>query len=614
MVRIGKWTLCGLFLAFASFNVIYAASTPVVITNALVPGSNTVSGTGKSANSATDLSIQIFICAVKAKPATTSDCSSGGSAPLTFNPKAPGTQYVSTDVAGKFSATLANALDPGDYVYVSQVARGESTVMSPVVAVSVPPLIASSVSATVTVVSGHGQVVNTDFPSGSAQIYVCVQNTKPLGEPDCSNSTPATITNASVPGKQAVTVDTNGAFSATLATPLPAGTYVWVTQLATPSGGPVQTTSTAPALVSSKPAAAVTASPGEQNCGNAYSDCDEQSGLGFSLVGGLEQSYLSSEANETDGFLRAFTKVNIPVSDTWTVAPWAVIRDLGAPSANSTQNLVSAISNPDGSITSSSLSTIGYAVDFLVGVGLDHPIGKTTGQYSMGPIVAFGATTPLSSASATSGFKVALLGTEECSELQARFASAAAYQQGYSSNLVAGTPGTSTPPNTNCLLNTAGGGSTGVTTLAFSGVNRSSFLEKWEVGARTIYRTYTKSGQKTCDSSNACLRGVVDFTVGQDAAITGGMLRHFVFKIDAIQPLPYSGGYLYIFGTAALRFERNTSLPPLILMPAASSDLQNIPSPSVFVEPFRQPNKDFYRIGVGLSVDKIFSSLKKPAS
>jgi hypothetical protein len=336
-------------------------------------------------------------------------------------------------------------------------------------------------------------------------------------------------------------------------------------------------------------------------CEEPYSDCDEHSWLGFSLLGGFEQSYLSSQSNQTNAFVRAFTKASIPITASSSFNTWGVIRDLGAPAANSTQNLVSTISNPDGTVTSQSLSTVGYSVDFLVGVGFDRPIAKTQGQYSWGPILAVGATTPLSSSSAATGYKVPALGTEECSELQARFASPNAYKT-YSPDLVAGNAH-------NCLYNQAGvaPGSSGtpVSTLAFAGINRSNFLEKYEVGVRTVFRTYADSKQTKCSIGNSCNRGIVDFTAGQDEAITGGVMRHFVFKVDGVQPFPYTGGYMYLFGTVALRSERNTQLPPLVLSPAAASDLADIPSAHVFVEPFKQPNKDFYRIGVGLSVDKL---------
>jgi hypothetical protein len=333
----------------------------------------------------------------------------------------------------------------------------------------------------------------------------------------------------------------------------------------------------------------------------------------------LEQSYLSSEQNQTNGFIRADTSVQGQLGNTaWDWGPWAIIRDLGSPSANNNQSIAAAIGNPDGTITSSSLSSIGYSIDFLVGLSFDRPVSANH-QYSMGPIVSFGATTPLSSTTATLGYVVPALGTEECSQLQARFASPSAYKQGYSPDLVAGTGGTATTPNTTCLFNIAGGGDIAVTTLAFAGTNRANFLEKWEAGLRTVYRSHTGSNATCASATSAsgkttpaspCQRGIVDFTVGQDAAITRGLMRHFVLKIDGTQPFPYSNGYFFLYGTAALRFERNTNLAPLILMAASSSTLQTIPSSAVFVEPLTQPDKDFYRIGVAISLDKIFSTLK----
>lgn len=353
----------------------------------------------------------------------------------------------------------------------------------------------------------------------------------------------------------------------------------------------------------------------KSGCSDAFSDCDLDAGLGFSLLGGLEQSYLTSQDNQTNGFIRAYANVGVPLSNFWTGSIWAAIRDLGTPSANSNQNLVAAIGNPDGTITSTSLASIGYSIDFLVGLGLDHPIKKTIGQYSFGPIVALGATTPLGSTSANVGYVVPALGTQECSELQMRFTGTTAYHQGYTTALVAGTAAGPSDGNTKCLYNTSGGLTpTAVSTLAFTGANRSSFLEKWEIGIRTSYRSYTSAGQASCDTSHACQRGTVDFTIGQDAAITGGLLRKFVVKVDGIQPFPYSGGYLYIFGSAALRFEKNISYSPLILMAASSTALQTIPTPSVVVEPLQQPNKDFYRIGVGISLDKVLTKLKAPSN
>jgi hypothetical protein len=290
-----------------------------------------------------------------------------------------------------------------------------------------------------------------------------------------------------------------------------------------------------------------------------------------------------------------------------------VVRDIGTPQTGANQSIVSAVTNPTGTITTSTLSSIGYSLDFLVGFATDHPALGHSNQYSWGIIGAYGATTPLSAAVASSAYTVPKLGTQECAELQSRFTGQSAYNMGYGTALIAGPVGTTGTTSTACLVNTSNSTDTAVTTLAFAGENRASFLQKWEGGIRTTFRTYSKAGQVTCDSENPCQRGIVDFTVGQDAAVTGGQVHDFVGKLDGVQPLPFTKGVLYLFGTAAIRFERTPSLPPLILTTASASSLtgsSGIPNAAIFVEPYKQPNKDFYRIGVGLSLADIINAVK----
>jgi hypothetical protein len=349
---------------------------------------------------------------------------------------------------------------------------------------------------------------------------------------------------------------------------------------------------------------------GEFDCSAQYSDCDLRAGISVSLIGGLEQSYLTSEQDQTNGFIRLYTQKINPISENthWSFGPWGTVRDLGAPQTADNQNIVTALSNPNGTITTSSLANIGYSVDFLIGLALDHPALGKRGQYSWGPILAFGATTPISSTTINAAYSVPGLGTQACTELQQRFTGPQAVANGYSPQLVAGPSGTLT---TACLVN-SNANSTGtpsaVSTLAFSGENRADFLEKWEAGVRTTYRIYTGNDQHHCDAHTTCQRGTVDYTIGQDAAITRGQMRNWVGKVDGIQPLPYSKGFLYLFGSVALRFAHNTEYPPLILQAATSPS--NTPNPATFVEPLMQPNKDFYRIGVGLSLDQIFTALR----
>jgi hypothetical protein len=101
---------------------------------------------------------------------------------------------------------------------------------------------------------------------------------------------------------------------------------------------------------------------------------------------------------------------------------------------------------------------------------------------------------------------------------------------------------------------------------------------------------------------------MVDLTVGQDEAITGGRLRHFVLRIDGIHPLWYNS-WLYLFGTAAIRLQRNDFRETLIL--DADSSGAKPSDPNVALLPLKQPNKDFYRIGVGINFTQLLESLKK---
>jgi hypothetical protein len=164
-------------------------------------------------------------------------------------------------------------------------------------------------------------------------------------------------------------------------------------------------------------------------------------------------------------------------------------------------------------------------------------------------------------------------------------------QNGYPANLIL-----PDPSGTNCLAN-------GITVLAFNNQERTSFLRRYGFGIRTINRFHPEG-----DESKCCENGVVDFAVGQDEAITGGRMRGWVFRVDGVHPLPIKDkNILYIFGTAALRINRNQDLRTIILDPDTSNATPS--SPNVALLPLKQPNKDFYRFGVGLDIKQLFTKL-----
>ena len=68
------------------------------------------------------------------------------------------------------------------------------------------------------------------------------------------------------------------------------------------------------------------------------------------------------------------------------------------------------------------------------------------------------------------------------------------------------------------------------------------------------------SGKPVCDDDDPCERGYIDFTLGQNASISGGSLKHLLFNVDSIYPLRVPGvNFLYLFGSVSKRI---WNLPP----------------------------------------------------
>lgn len=355
---------------------------------------------------------------------------------------------------------------------------------------------------------------------------------------------------------------------------------------------------------------------------SVYSDCTYE----FTLIGGVEQSGLSAQNSMTNGFYDLF--IRRPVGSKWA-GIWFRSRFLGAPSTSSTNNVVAAATNPTGTLTTSNLPQSIIAVDYVLGLQLANniPWGTPTGRFTVAPVIGFGATTPLDASTVVNGFQVPQIGTNECNQLQVRFSSNKGYNppipgSGYypnsSGNVVQGCV---VEPPANATTATTTNPGTQITAIAFSNEDRSNFLLKWGVGLRLLDRY-----SPTCLTTSGCPRMRADFSIGQDQAITAGYWRHLVFKADAVIPIFSTG--TYFFASSANRLAGNQSLSPLILTPvtvnsgssssctASSTSTTSVcvPSPNVFVLPYKQPDRDFYRIGIGIDAVKLLSKLFTPSS
>lgn len=303
----------------------------------------------------------------------------------------------------------------------------------------------------------------------------------------------------------------------------------------------------------------------------------QPSGTTVILIGGVEQSGYSSLGQNSNPFVNVY--IEGPSKNRLT--GWGRVRLLSAPQP-STQGIFSTFTDPTGQLTTQSYSKVGESMDFVVG-----PTLKLIPHWSL--ITEFGATTPLSSQTVTLTYVAPSPGTAECSTMVNRFSA----KNGYTPGLVAAPAGSST-----CLLG-------GYTDVAFSNQDRSNFLLKYGGGFRTSYPFACTGGTTTTPCSSSY--GVLDLTLGQDESVTRGLLRSVVFKMDGLLPIPTGNSdWLYVFGSVYMRLNRNQNNSPLILNTATGV---TVPSPTVIVLPLLQPDRDYFRLGVGINLSQIFCKI-----
>lgn len=461
-----------------------------------------------------------------------------------------------------------------------------------------------------------GQPVDGNY-AGSG-LYVCIWKTPPAkgASLDCTQGSvqpTATKKNVAAAGVMPhVIADGSGQTDITLNDPLTPGEAVSIVQISTL----VADHSNTKPLASDAYLVGTSEQCNHKPFQHPYSDCD----MSFSIIGGVEQAGLSSQPSTTDGFLRVFTRAGKGRNQFW-----AEIRLLSAPQQSSSNGVVAAFTNPSGQITTTSVSNVGNSLDFSLGYERRLvPMSK----YTMSLIAGGGGTTPLASNSVSEAFTAPPLGTVECITLYDRFKS---YFADKSYNILqnSATNDMGTPPSAGkasgaCLLNgnspTTTNGTTTyapINTVGFSNQDRSAFFGKYFAGFRSIYRFKAPNAIACGDTDAAnhiapCSRGIVDFTVGQDESVSGGRLHGVVFKVEGVQPLPIKGNaFLYIFGSFSMRTSKNQNLPPLILQTATlpATGATAVPNVNTVVLPLQQPDRDFYRFGVGVDAVCIFTKI-----
>jgi hypothetical protein len=302
-------------------------------------------------------------------------------------------------------------------------------------------------------------------------------------------------------------------------------------------------------------------------CGTAEAKADkkEQNTNPFSnkytrAIFGIEQSGASSAASEAHPFLDFF--FNAPLTGRRLLA-WGDIRLTTTP--QQVTAFISSTANVGTAITGNKVNDIATSFDFRFGPELQLNPGNQDHRVSL--IVGFGATSPLTAPEQTAQiFKVP---TEKTNSQFANFF--VDYPE-----------------------------AVGKTYIAFVRPERDRFLRQYYAGLRL--KSYPR-GDK--------FPSMLDVTFGQNSAVTGGKLRHFVLGIDGSYHLTFFDKSMYIFGSTNLKFGGDKMVrTPYVLEPADTS--VKLTSPDLTITA-RQMNRDVFRIGFGIDLVELFKPKDKKA-
>lgn len=317
------------------------------------------------------------------------------------------------------------------------------------------------------------------------------------------------------------------------------------------------------------------------------------SSLFGSFIGGAEQSGYSSDNINTNAFISAYIR-----SAYWwggherALALSGRVRLLSAPQ-QSAPNIVATLSNPSNTISQTSLTSVGAVIDYSIGPEIRlwqwNASGGQVSRFSL--IGGIGETTPLTTPSPAI-LNVPAYNTTDCTNLISRYI-------GSTTPLTSG----ANLPTPACLENPIPASApTAYKYIAYTQQRRTNFLFKWGGGIRFTHIYPAKA------TGGSPYSGMLDLTLGQDQTITGGALSGVVFKMDAQYPLPFSSlSAIYFFGSTSVRIARNQNDPTITM--TSTTGAPAIPDPSILVLSTEQPNRDFYRFGIGLNLTDVFSSV-----
>jgi len=288
------------------------------------------------------------------------------------------------------------------------------------------------------------------------------------------------------------------------------------------------------------------------------------------VIAGYQQSGASASNREGRFFYDLYISVPFKIP---FVRPWGVDEDFGpalrawgyARITSVPQQIKSSVREFAGNfgkeITDVKVNEIAQAAEFLW--GFEHRLskfgslrasfdGKTQQNFSLSFVLGFGAITPLEPRETLQIFR--------------------------------------TSADTERLYPQA----KGKDFIAFVSPDRNRFFRQYYLGFRLETRYFDANG-------NPLNRfpAMLDFTFGQNEAVTKGCLCGSIFRFEGFYPLAWENlKFIYLFGTAHLKFNKSEIQEPLILQPAPTDT--PIPAVNAAIVTIPQINRDYYRIGVGI--------------
>jgi hypothetical protein len=159
--------------------------------------------------------------------------------------------------------------------------------------------------------------------------------------------------------------------------------------------------------------------------------------------------------------------------------------------------------------------------------------------------------------------------------------------------------------------------------IAFVFPDRDRFLRQYYAGVR--FKTFYYAGDGSLINR---FPAMLDVTIGQNEAVTGGKLkndvtnekgriigrkRNYVLRLEAFYPFPIKeASFLYLYGTAMMKVGGGgVKIDKPLFLDTAPSNI-SITGNDVFIAPTLQSNRDYYRFGIGVNLNDLFNRKPPP--